>query len=114
MESAWFALIGTVVGALIGAVPTILIGKMNLKAEKERRTRELGIQMALADYQAACNAELQGVESPASSYRFIMPAYQLIKKLMDENLSPEEFEDAFEDARRIYLEALSVVYKAES
>ena len=91
MESALFALVGTLVGAVIGAVPTIIIGRMNLKAEKEKHTRELGIQMALTDYQVSCDAYFRDVESPEPAYRFILPAYQLIKKLMDEKLSPDEF-----------------------
>ncbi|MBI9078682.1 MAG: hypothetical protein JEY79_02960 [Pseudodesulfovibrio sp.] len=91
-----------VLGAFIGAVPTLIMGWMNLKATKERHMRELGLKMALAEYKVHTDlvvAKGKGKFSPPSAY--LAPAYQSVLKLMDTNLSTTDFDKVYTDLAEI-------------
>lgn len=99
-----------VLGAIIGAVPTILIGWMNLKAEKERQIRELGLEMALSEYKIQCELvfrEGKGIIMPPVA--FIGTAYQGVKKLMDNDLDPSQFKKAYKDLAKVVKEYGEIV-----
>lgn len=111
MESAWFAIFGTLVGAIIGAVPTIVIGKMNLKAEKERQMRELGLQMALVEYQVQCQVRCNPGDELLPPVAFIGTAYQAVRKLMGDDLDIEQFEKVYKETSELVVKYGKVVHE---
>lgn len=118
MEKIWLL----VIGGILGAVPTLIMGWINIRAAEERQRKQidadheknfkaLAVQMALTDYQMACDAHAKRLGIPRPSFHYILPAYQIIKKIMDSDVSPDDFDEVFEEAKIAHESARVTVFK---
>jgi len=93
------------VGAIIGAAPTIIAALINQKAEREKHLRQLAVELALAEYRADVEwvrrREKKTLHPPASH---IAPAYAGVKGFMSGDLSPEGIHKTYDKIEEVTLE----------
>ncbi len=99
MESGWFV----VIGASIGIIPTLIVGWLNQRAEKERHFRQLAMEMALAEYGTLVDIamKLENKVTILPPTAFIAPAYVGVEKFMDGNIRADEIADAYAEISEI-------------
>ncbi len=97
MESGWFVVIGAMVGAIVGAVPTVVIGWLKNRAEKETQLRQMALELALADRKNHCeiNSRKRGQVAYFPPTAFIASAYVSVREFMSGKLRPEDIEDKY-------------------
>tara|TARA_Y100001954_G_scaffold235560_1_gene293626 strand:- start:19933 stop:20253 length:321 start_codon:yes stop_codon:yes gene_type:complete len=91
-------------GAAVGVVPTILVGWLRQRAEKQHQLRQLALEIALAeqqkDIEIAKHSEERVPIHPTITY--VLPAYTTVKGFMDGSIRVK-------DISKVYLNLADVV-----
>ena len=102
MESGWFV----VIGALIGALPTLVIAKMNNDAQNKRQLRQLALEMAINDRKAMIDVAKENgnpARIPAQSV-FLPPAYAAVQQFLSGDITTIDFEKAYAEILKVVSE----------
>jgi hypothetical protein len=103
MESGWFV----VIGALIGAFPTLVIAKMNNDAQNRRQLRQLALEMAINERKAMIDVAKENGK-PAripSQSAFLPAAYATVQHFLSGDAKTIDFEKAYAEIRKLASES---------
>lgn len=103
MESGWFV----VIGALIGALPTLVIAKMNNDAQNKRQLRQLALEMAINERKAMIDVAKENgkpARIPPQS-AFLPPAYVAVQQFLSGDAKTIDFEKAYDEIHKLASES---------
>jgi len=86
-----------VVGAIIGAVPTLILGWMRFKSEEKKQLRALAIEVALTEYKCQCELSRgQNVTIPPP-ITYVPGKFDTVKTCLGPQLSFEELDKIYKN-----------------
>ncbi|WP_156925245.1 hypothetical protein [Nitratidesulfovibrio termitidis] len=110
MESGLFV----VIGAVIGALPTLIIAKMNGNAQNRRQLRQLALEMALEERRQMIDVAKEDSRPsripPLSA--FLPVAYESIQRFLSGDTKVIDFEKAYAEIHRLASESQAQAQKA--
>jgi hypothetical protein len=99
MNTAWAALLGGLVGALLGSASNVIVAVMNQRAERRREQARLALQAASEEMKHAMRLGGPRAIPPLSHYFFVNLR---ILRLAEENkLSPESLREVFGEMEKL-------------
>lgn len=103
MESGWFVIIG----AVIGALPTLVIAKMNNDAQNKRQLRQLALEMAINERKAMIDVAKENgkpTRIPPQS-AFLPAAYAAIQEFLSGDAKAIDFQRAYAEIQKVASES---------
>lgn len=106
MESGWFAVIGAMIGAAGVAIPTLVVGWLNQRAEKERHLRELALEIALADFKKTVEIYKERDKDVTaeilSPVNFVPFAYASVSKFLNGDINADDIPNVYAELGKIH------------